>query len=100
MKIGLLPLERMWTYLRRTVSDKRPQVIVYQSRECASKHTMKWLKYRNANKKLLPAHMSSFPVQVLSRRPLAPSVSSVTSVANDKGDNEMILGAPSICLTA
>ena len=33
------------------------------------------------------------PVRVLSQRPLAPSVSSVTSVANDKGDNEMILGA-------
>ena len=28
-----------------------------------------------------------------SQRPLAPSVASVTSVANDKGDNEMILGA-------
>ena len=41
------------------------------------------------------------PVRVPSQRPLAPSV---TSVANDKGDNEMILGAvhrsPSICLTA
>ena len=36
--------------------------------------------------------------------PLAPRVTSVTSVANDKGDNEMILGAvhrsPGICLTA
>ena len=34
----------------------------------------------------------------------APSFPSVTSVANDKGDNEMILGAvhrsPGICLTA
>ena len=33
-----------------------------------------------------------------------PSVASVTSVANDKDDNEMILGAvhksPGICLTA
>ena len=28
-----------------------------------------------------------------SQRPLAPSVASVTSIANDKGDNEMILGA-------
>ena len=32
------------------------------------------------------------PVRVPSQRPLAPSVASVTSVANDKGDNEMILG--------
>ena len=42
-------------------------------------------------------------VRVPSQRPLAPSVASVTSVANDKGDNEMILGAvhrsPGICLT-
>ena len=41
------------------------------------------------------------PVGVPSQRPLAPGV---TSVANDKGDNEMILGAvhrsPGICLTA
>ena len=46
----------------------------------------------------------SSPVRVPSQRPLAPSVRSVTSVANDKGDNEMILGAvhrsPGICLTA
>ena len=33
------------------------------------------------------------PVRVPSQRPLAPSVESVTSVANVKGDNEMILGA-------
>ena len=43
-------------------------------------------------------------VRVPSQRPLAPSVASVTSVANVKGDNEMILGAvyrfPGICLTA
>ena len=44
------------------------------------------------------------PVRVTSQRPLAQSVASFTSVANDKGDNEMILGAvhrsPGICLTA
>ena len=44
------------------------------------------------------------PVQVRSQRQLAPSVTSVTSVTNDKGDNEMILGAvqrsPSICFKA
>ena len=43
-------------------------------------------------------------VRVPSQRPLAPSITSVTSVANDKGDNEMILGAvhrsPGICLIA
>ena len=33
------------------------------------------------------------PVRVLSQRPLAPNVASVMSFANDKGDNEMILGA-------
>ena len=44
------------------------------------------------------------PVRVPSQRLLAPSVTSVTSVANDKGENEMIPGAvhrsPGICLTA
>jgi hypothetical protein len=44
------------------------------------------------------------PVRVPSQRPLAPSVASVTSVANDKDDDEMILGAvhisPAICLAA
>ena len=43
------------------------------------------------------------PVRVPSQRPLAPSVASVSSVANDKDDNEMILGtvhrSPGICLT-
>ena len=44
------------------------------------------------------------PVRLPSQRPLAPSVVSVTSVANDECGNEMILGAvhrsPGICLTA
>ena len=44
------------------------------------------------------------PIRVPSQKPLSPSVASVTSVANDKGDNEMILGAvhrfAGICLTA
>ena len=44
------------------------------------------------------------PVLVRRQRPLAPSVASVTSVANGKGDNEMIPGAvhrsPGIYLTA
>ena len=45
-----------------------------------------------------PAH-----VRVPNLRSLAPSVTSVTSVANGKCENEMILGAvhisPGICLT-
>ena len=44
------------------------------------------------------------PVRVPSQRPLAPSVASVTSITNGKGDNETILEAvhrsPGICLTA
>ena len=48
--------------------------------------------------------MPPAPVQVPSQRPLAPNVASVTSVANDIGDNEMTLRAvhrsPDICLTA
>ena len=44
------------------------------------------------------------PVRVPSQRPLSPSVTSATSVANDKGDDEMILGvmhrSPGICCTA
>jgi hypothetical protein len=48
--------------------------------------------------------MSPAPIRVPSQKPLAPSVASVTSVANDKDYNEMILGAEhrsaGICLTA
>ena len=44
------------------------------------------------------------PVRLYSQRLLAPSVVSVTLVANDKGDNEIILGpvhrSLGICLTA
>ena len=43
------------------------------------------------------------PVRVPKQRPLAPSVTSITSVANDKGDDEMISGAvhrSGICITA
>ena len=46
---------------------------------------------------MLPA-----PVRIPSQRPLTPSVTSVTSVANDKGDNEIIPETvhrtPGICL--
>ena len=44
------------------------------------------------------------PVRVPGQRPLAPRAASVTSFANDRGINEMLLGAvhgsPGICLTA
>ena len=44
------------------------------------------------------------PVLIPSQRPISPSVPSVTSVANDKDDNETILRtvhrSPGICLTA
>ena len=44
------------------------------------------------------------PVRVSSQSSLAPNVASVTLVANDKGDYEMIPGTvhkfPGICLTA
>ena len=57
-----------------------------------------------AKKPLVSVAVPPAPVRVPSQKPLAPSVASVTSVANDKGDNEMILGAvhrsPGICLTA
>ena len=44
-------------------------------------------------KRSVSVAVSPAPVRVPSQRPLAPSVASVTSVANDKDDNEMILGA-------
>ena len=43
-------------------------------------------------KKKLSVAVPPAPVRVPSQRPLAPSVASVTSIAHDKGDNEMILG--------
>ena len=46
----------------------------------------------------------SAPVRVPGHRPLAPNVTSVTSVANGKDDNEIIPGAMhrslGVCLTA
>ena len=59
-----------------------------------------------ATKKKLSGYVAvpPAPVRVPSQRPLSSSVASVTLVANDKGDNEMILGvvrrSPDICLTA
>ena len=66
---------------------------------CPWSHGLQPKKKLSVSGAVLPA-----PVQVPSQRPLASSVMSVTSVANDKGDNGMILGAvhrsPGICLTA
>ena len=56
---------------------------------------------KKKEKRSLSVAVPPAPVRVPSQRPLAPSV---TSVTNDKDDNEMILGAvhrsPGICLTA
>ena len=50
--------------------------------------------WTTAKKKLfVSVALPSAPVRVPSQRPFTPSVASVTLVANDKGDNEMILGA-------
>ena len=47
-----------------------------------------------AKKKLLVnVAVPPAPVRVTSQRPLASSIASLMLVANDKGDNEMILGA-------
>ena len=57
-----------------------------------------------AKKLLVSGTVPPVPVRVPNRKSLAPSVALVTSVASNKGDNEMILGAvhrsPGICLTA
>ena len=44
-------------------------------------------------KRLVSVAVPPAPVMVPSQRPLAPNVASITSIANDKGDNEIILGA-------
>ena len=51
-----------------------------------------WSHELRPNKLSVSVAVPPAPVRVPSQRPLAPSVASVTSVANDKGDNEMILG--------
>jgi hypothetical protein len=56
---------------------------------------------RPKKKLLVSVAVPPAPIWIPSQRSLAPSVA---SVANDKGDNEMILGTvhryPGICLTA
>ena len=70
-------------------SFKRP--VVHGAMDCGKKKTF--------SVAVPPA-----PVRVPSQRSLAPSVASVASVANDKGDNDMILEvvhrSPGNCLTA
>ena len=46
-----------------------------------------------AKKILVSVTVPPGPVRAPCQRPLAPSVALVTSVANDKSDNEMFLGA-------
>ena len=53
---------------------------------------MESLKLR-PKKFLISVAVPPAPVRVPSQWPLAPSVATVTSVAYDMGDNEMILGA-------
>ena len=54
-----------------------------------------------AKKNLVSVAVPPAPLRVPSQRPLAPRVTSVTMIANDKRDNEIILGAvhrsPGIC---
>ena len=54
-------------------------------------------------KSLMLVAVPAAPVRVPSQRQFVPSDASVTSVANDKGDDEMIPGAvhrsPGLCLT-
>ena len=52
-----------------------------------------WAPVKKKKKLLVSVAVPLAPVRVPSQRLLAPSVASVTSVANDRGDNEMILGA-------
>ena len=63
-----------------------------------------WSHGLRPKKLLVSVAVPPAPVRVPSQRPLAPSFVSVTSVTNDKGDNEIILGAvhrsPGIVLTA
>ena len=57
-------------------------------------HNLLCMEPWTADKKKLLACVAvpPAPVRVPSQRPLALSAASVTSVANDKGDNEVILG--------
>ena len=51
-----------------------------------------WSHGLRTKKLLVSMAVLPAPVRFPNQRPLAPSVASITSVANDMGDNEMILG--------
>ena len=48
-----------------------------------------WVAAKNKSKTYASVAVPPAPVRVLSQRSLALSVTSVTSVANDKGDNKI-----------
>ena len=74
------------------------QYILHSNPSCPWSHGLRPKKKLSVSVAVPPA-----PVRVPSQRPLAPSVASVTSVANNKGDNEMMLGtvhrSPGLCLS-
>ena len=74
------------------------ELYIINSRTCCQ-----WSHEQRPKKLLVSEAVPPAPVRVPSQRPLAQSVASVTSVANDKGDDKMILGAvhrsPGIFLT-
>ena len=57
-----------------------------------------WGHGLRSKKLLVIVAVQPTPIQFPSQRPVVPSVASVTSVANDKGDNEMILGSCAMLL--
>ena len=71
----------------------------YSARPCCP-----WSHELRPKKHSVSVAMPPAPVRVSSQRPFFQSVASVTSVAIDKGDNAMIMGAVhrshGICLTA
>ena len=83
---------------------------LFHSRQSRLSHSTSSSVWRSWSHRLRPKNLHAsvaVPVALVwipSQRPLAPSVAPVTSVANDKGDNEMIQGvvhtSPCICLTA
>ena len=84
--------------------DQRPKKFCLLSKPVPEAPSCPWSHGLGPKKLSASVTVPPAPVRVPSQRPLAPSVASVTSVANDKDDNEMILGAvyrsPGIFLTA
>ena len=84
---------------KKNNSVKCIQVNIFYGYSCCP-----WSNGLQSRKLLASVAVPPAPVQIPSQSPLALSVASVTSVSNDKGDNEIILGAvhrpPGIYLTA